>query len=74
MGEDVENHTVRLLQEMRSDFDARFSAIDAKFDAFNERLTDLVQRIDGNTLTFNLVAGVAYNHEERITALEQPAE
>lgn len=64
MSDEIENHTVRLLQEMRADMDARFGSL-------NERLDDLVQRIDGNTLVFNLVAGVTYNHEERITALEQ---
>ena len=37
----------------------------------NERITDLVQRVDGNTLTFNLVAGVAYDHEQRIALLGQ---
>lgn len=48
---------------MRDEMRSRFSDIE-------ERITDLTQRIDGNTLVFNLVAGVAHNREDRITELE----
>ena len=70
MADDVDNLTLRLLQEIRSEI----GSINERFDAMNGQIADLVQRVDGNTLVFNLVAGVAYNHEERITALEQPGE
>lgn len=59
MAEEAENLTLRILQEMRS-----------KLDEIDVKITDLTQRVDGNTLTFNLVAGVTYDHEQRIALLE----
>lgn len=70
MADEPENLTIRLLQEMRESMarlDARMELLSARFD---EGLLDLTQRVDGNTLLLNLVAGVAHNHEERIGNLE----
>ena len=64
MADGAENHTIKLLQETRVDFTQRM-------DDMNQRFTHLTQPIDGNTLTFDLVAGVVYNHEERVDRLEQ---
>lgn len=52
-----ENLTLRLLQELRAEL--------------RELRKDLTQRIDGNTLILNLLAGLAHDHEQRIEALEK---
>ena len=67
MASETENLTIRLLQELR----AQIEQTNARIDDFSDRFTDLTQRIDGNTLVFNLVAGVVHQHEERIIDLEQ---
>lgn len=64
MPDEQENLTLRILQEIRDEMRARFSGLD-------ESVKDLGQRVDGNTLTFNLVAGVVYDHEQRIAMLEE---
>ena len=61
-----ENLTVRILQELRDEV----QQVRRAQDETSERLTDLTQRIDGNTLVFNLVAGVVHDHEQRIEKLE----
>ena len=70
MSEETENHTIRLLQEVRLQIERTNSRIDEMRDQISEQITDLVQRIDGNTLVFNLVAGVVHDHGERIITLE----
>lgn len=66
MADEPENLTLRLLQDIRDDIrDIRSDIAD-----FRATIADLTQRVDGNTLTFNLVAGVVYDHEERISKLE----
>ena len=71
MTDEIENHTIRLLQEMRGQIEGLAAEVRSRFDAMEERFTDQGQRTDGNTLVFNLVAGVVHQHEERITDLEQ---
>lgn len=66
MNDEPENLTLRVLQEMRDEMREMRKAQDDT----NEKITDLVQRVDGNTLVFNLVAGVVHDHEERLTKLE----
>ena len=58
MADEPENLTIRLLQELRAQM--------------QEMRTDLTQRIDGNTLLLNVVAGITHDHEQRIERLEQP--
>ena len=70
MAEEPENLTLRLLQEMRTDSNRRADAMEQRFTAMEERFTDLVQRIDGNTPVFNLVAGFVHDHEQRMAGLE----
>ena len=66
MPEEPENLTLRILQELREEFrDMRRAQ-----EATSEQIADLVQRVDGNTIVFNLVAGVVHDHEERIGKLE----
>ena len=56
MGDDVENHTLRLLQEMRQEI--------------ADMRAELTNRIDGNTLILNMIAGFVHDHEQRIEKLE----
>ena len=64
MADEPENLTIRLLQELRAELRGFRSDADQRFK-------DLTQRVDGNTLVFNLVAGVVHDHEQRITSLEE---
>lgn len=59
MAEEPENHTIRLLQELRSDI------AELRGDVAEVRT-----RLDGNTLILNFLAGSIHNHERRIDALE----
>ena len=56
MVEEPENHTIRLLREMREEM--------------REMRDDLTNRIDGNTLILNLLAGLVHTHDERIEKIE----
>lgn len=58
-----ENLTLRILQEIRDEV----RELRAEME---ERFTDLTQRVDGNTLVLNLVAGMVHDHKERISQLE----
>lgn len=63
MPNEPENHTVRLLQELRTEMRGRFDGIDESF-------ADLTRRVDGNTLLLNVMAGVLHDHEQRLSKLE----
>ncbi len=43
----VENHTIRLLQEMRAEMDVRFNSIDVRFNSLELRVAALDQRLGG---------------------------
>jgi chromosome segregation ATPase len=54
MADDVENHTVRLLQEMRAEMregfvrlDGRLSAVEQRIATVEQRITDVEQRLGG---------------------------
>ncbi len=64
MSEEPENHTVRLLQEMRAEMREMRSN-------FSDRFDELSLKVDGNTVLLNMVAGVAAGHERRIGAIEK---
>lgn len=70
MADDFENHTLRLLQEMRSEMRDRFAGIEQRFTGVEQRLDGIEQRIDGNTLILNMLAGLIHDHEQRIEAVE----
>lgn len=57
MADDTENHTVRLLQEMRREV--------------REMHDDLGARINGLTHIITLLAGHSHNLEERVSKLEE---
>ena len=74
---DTENHTLKLLQEMRKEMNARFDEVDARFDSMNNkfrlidtRLDGLDQRLAGTTYMLSRLAGSMSGHETRIEALE----
>ena len=56
MADEPENLTIRLLQELRSEL--------------QELRADLTNRIDGNTLILNMLAGMLHEHEHRLRAIE----
>lgn len=63
MTDEPENLTLRLLQELRQEMrDMR--------GEMNEQFADLTNRLDGNTLLLNIVAGLVHDHETRIDKLE----
>ena len=63
MADEPENLTLRLLQEIREEMREMRSDLSGQ-------IKDLTQRVDGNTLTLNLIAGVVHDHEQRIETLE----
>lgn len=67
MAEEPESLTIRLLQEIR----AEQQAVRADIAELRDEVKDLTQRVDGNTLILNLVAGVVHDHEQRIGRFEQ---
>ena len=67
MAEEPESLTIRLLQEIR----AEQQAVRADIAELRDEVKDLTQRVDGNTLILNLVAGVVHGHEQRIGRFEQ---
>jgi NifB/MoaA-like Fe-S oxidoreductase len=56
MAEEPENHTVRLLQEMRQEM--------------REQFDNLNTRVDGITHILTLLAGHTHHLDNRVTALE----
>ena len=78
MVDDTENHTIRLLQEMRSQMSEMqaemrqgFKNVNARIDDTNARIDDTNIRIDGLTHIVTILAGNIYQHDERIQKLEQ---
>lgn len=78
MSENTENHTIKLLQEMRREMkqgfasvDARFDAVDARFESVEMRLENVEIRLDGMTHMLTLLAGNTYQIEERVSQLEE---
>ena len=66
MAEETDNLTFRLLQEMRTEMR------DIRVDLTSMR-EDLTNRIDGNTVILNMLAGLLHDHENRIVKLETQA-
>jgi hypothetical protein len=57
MAEEPENLTIRLLRELRGEV--------------QELRADLTNRIDGNTVILNMLAGLLHDHEQRLDAVEK---
>jgi hypothetical protein len=67
MADDTENHTIKLLQDMRCEMRDSFSEMRHQFDEVN-------LRIDGLTYITTMLAGNMGGHEDRITDLEAAVE
>lgn len=67
MPDEPENHTIRLLQEMRTEMRQGFEGVNARIDDTNTRL-------DGLTHILVLLAANQHQHEERIEKLEGKAD
>ncbi|MBD1206131.1 MAG: hypothetical protein H9533_18595 [Rhodobacteraceae bacterium] len=63
MSETPENHTVRLLQEMRKDMQDLRAEMNAGFENVNIRM-------DGIAHILTFLAGNLAHHEDRISAIE----
>lgn len=70
MADEPENHTIRLLQEMRVEMAAMRTEMHEEFARVHEDLANVNLRIDGVTHILTLLAGRSHDHEERITTLE----
>jgi len=71
MSNRTENHTIKLLQEMRAEMKDRFNAIDEKFDAIDEKFSDLNLRLDGMSHIMTLMAGHSHGLDARVERLEK---
>jgi hypothetical protein len=70
MPADAENHTIRLLQEMRRDMQANSATVQSLRDEMREGFYHVNTRIDGLTHILTLLAGNIAHHGERLDALE----
>ncbi len=70
MVEEPENHTIRLLRELRDEMRVEFAMIAKRFQKVDERFDDMGLRIDGLTHILTLLAGRSHDHAERIATLE----
>jgi len=68
-----ENHTIKLLQEMRSEMREQFEEFGRRFDEIDARFDGVDARIDGVTHIMTLIAGHQYALESRVEALEDTA-
>ncbi len=73
MPDTPENHTIKLLQEMRSEMREQFAQIGRRFDEIDERFDGVDARIDGVTHIMTLMAGHQYALDARVEALEDAA-
>ena len=73
MAEDADDHTIRLLKEMRGEMREMRSEMRAGFDAVDHRFDETNLRMDGMAHMMMLLAGNVAGHEERIEALEEAA-
>ena len=65
MGEEPENLTLRLLQELRDDR----RGMRTEMQETKEAVREIKNRVDGNTLLLTMGAGLAHDHEARIDKL-----
>ena len=70
MADDPENHTVRLLQEMRAEMREMRTEVAGVRAEMREGFEDLTTRLNGNTLALNMMMGLLHNHEQRLEKLE----
>lgn len=74
MAEDPENHTIRLLQEMRAEMrEMRAETHELRIE-MRQGFEDVNLRMDGLTHILTMLAGHIHQHDERIEKLENRAE
>ncbi len=61
MAEDVENHTLRLLQEMRAEMREGFTQVNLRMDGLEQRLDGVEQRLGGVEQRLGAVEGYAFH-------------
>jgi archaellum component FlaC len=78
MSDKTENHTIKLLQEMRQEINARFNEVNERFDQIDRRFDEVYERfdgvdarIDGVTHIVTLMASHSNNLDERVERLEE---
>ena len=71
MADEPENHTIRLLQEMRAELAGLRAETRDGFASVREEFANVNLRIDGLTHIITLLAGRSHDHEERIARLEK---
>jgi len=71
MSDHTENHTIKLLQELRKEMREGFDAVKQRFDAVDERFDGTDARIDGLTHIMTLMAGHSHDLDERLARLEE---
>ena len=70
MPDETETLTIRLLQDMRDSLGRIEEQLDDRLGSLGERLTDLIQRMDSNTVAYNLVADTMRHRRKRIAGLD----
>jgi hypothetical protein len=77
MADELENHTICLLRELRDEMRVEFAIIwkqfekvDRQVEKVDERFDDMGLRFDGLAHMLMLLAGRSHHHEERIEKLE----
>jgi hypothetical protein len=74
MADEPENHTIRLLQELRDEMRVEFTMVRKQLEKVDERFDDMGLRIDGLAHMLMLLAGRSHDHEERLEKLESVKE
>lgn len=74
MSDNTEDHTIRLLQEMRAEMRQGFESLNAHLDATNARLDDANTRLEGLAYIRTMLAGHVRQQDARIEKLENRAE
>ncbi len=73
MADEPENLTLRILQELRGDMQSirgDLGELRADLRELRDEVKDLSNRLNGNTVILSSIAGMCFDHEERISKLE----
>ena len=70
MADEPENLTLRILQELRADMGELQSEVREMRADLSGQISELSTGLNGNTVILSSIAGMCFDHEERITKLE----
>ena len=70
MADEPENHTVRLLQEMRTEMRELRAEVAGVRAEMREGFEDLTTRVNGVTIMLGTALGTLHEHNERLEKLE----